>query len=317
MQDIQPNSENENIQKKLLSAYEKMKEAKYTEAINLLDNALSIDFEHCETLSALKCANFWKDRQEQAESIRDLFDKGEYLIAQWDKFESFIEQIGGASDQCVIAIKHSVFGQALQAYEHLIQESGGIDPEIYMRAGRCYKAIGNYEKALECYENAMQQKRDDAGILAELADAYALVNELRFSKAFFREAFYLNPQGIDLSKLESGMIGRLIEKVKERGFTGQEIAEWIPVYGVLFGVFNIKRELRPIELGKLKQSIYALETEVREGRENAGFLKPRLINRYFWLIDHYMAKKEDRKKIEEVLLKLQEIDPAVHRDYTN
>ena len=43
---------------------------------------------------------------------------------------------------------------------------------------------------------------------------------------------------------------------------------------------------------------------------------PRLINRYFWLIDHYMSAGEPRERVEEVLAKIRELDPRVHRDYT-
>ena len=36
------------------------------------------------------------------------------------------------------------------------------------------------------------------------------------------------------------------------------------LYGVLWGIFNIKRELRSQEVGKLRQDIYALENEQKE-----------------------------------------------------
>jgi hypothetical protein len=43
---------------------------------------------------------------------------------------------------------------------------------------------------------------------------------------------------------------------------------------------------------------------------------PRLINRYFWLIDHYLNSGEQRKRIEEVLERVRELDPMVHIAYT-
>jgi hypothetical protein len=91
--------------------------------------------------------------------------------------------------------------------------------------------------------------------------------------------------------------------------------EWIPVYGVLFDVLNVKRELRSIEFGRLKQSIYELERELREGTGNPDIIRPRLINRYFWLIDHYVAVKEAQGKIDEVLLKIRSVDTNVYHQY--
>lgn len=192
-----------------------------------------------------------------------------------------------------------------------------MDPELYLRIGKCYKVIGNYEKAIECLELASQQKKENPEILAELADCYSLVNEVRVSKAFFREAFFINPQDVDISSIESPMMHRLISKIKEFGFPELELAEWIPVYGTILGVFNVKRELRPLELGKLKQSIYSLEKMLEEGNQENQYPVPRLINRYFWLIDHFVSTKEDKHKIEETVLKIKEIDPSIYRQYTD
>jgi hypothetical protein len=45
-------------------------------------------------------------------------------------------------------------------------------------------------------------------------------------------------------------------------------------------------------------------------------LVPRLINRYMWLIDHYLTTGEPRERIDEVLARIRDIDPGVHADYT-
>jgi hypothetical protein len=101
------------------------------------------------------------------------------------------------------------------------------------------------------------------------------------------------------------------------GYKSPELEEWIPVYGVLFGVFNVKRELRAIELGKLKQSIFSLENELRERSAESAVLIPRLINRYFWLIDHYLNVGEDTSRVDETLLKIKVLDPVIYERYIN
>jgi hypothetical protein len=161
-------------------------------------------------------------------------------------------------------------------------------------------------------------------ILAELADCYSLVNETRAAKVFFREAFFLDCRGVELAYLESPLIQRLVAKLRER-FSEPEIRDWIPVYGTIYGLFNVKRELRPLELGKLKQAIYQLEKDVEQAAPRAGQQGglratapvPRLINHYFWLIDHYLASGEERPKIEEVLERIKALDPVVFKEYTN
>ena len=87
-------------------------------------------------------------------------------------------------------------------------------------------------------------------------------------------------------------------------------------YAVLYGVFNVKRELRPIEYGKLRQSIYSLQSDIRQNSDNE-VLVPRLINKYFWLIDHYISVKEDRSTIDEVLMNIKLLSPSIYQQYIN
>ncbi len=163
-------------------------------------------------------------------------------------------------------------------------------------------------------EKANRGKPEDAAVLAELADCYAMVNRTREAKAFFREAFFIDPQAVDLGMMESTLIRRLADKVRELGRSGPEVNEWIPVYGTVYGVFTVKREMKPLELGKLKQSIFRLQKEI-EIEPRARGLVPRLINRYFWLIDHCLSAGEGREKVEEILGKIRELDPRVYQEY--
>jgi hypothetical protein len=100
------------------------------------------------------------------------------------------------------------------------------------------------------------------------------------------------------------------------GYSGEALCEWIPVYGYLMGVFSVKRELKQVEVGRLKQSIFSLEAESAANPDKRELLKPRLLNRYFWLIDHYEKSREDSSLIEETLLKIKVADPDIYNKYT-
>ncbi len=286
-------------------------------ALSHLEEALAVDFESTDVLNALKYVNFWRERERQISGIGHAFERGQYLLDQWPIFDSFVRRVGKPCEPCLQALRTYVFGSALAAFERLFIESEGSDPELLLRIGRCHKGLGAYDRAVQYLEAAAAERPEDAEVAAELADAYALVNEVPAAKAFFREAFFLDPQRVHLEMLESQMIRALADKVSELGLEGDQLLEWLPVYGVIFGVLNVKRELRSIEYGKLKQSIYALERELREGRSGRGLVEPRLINRYFWLIDHYVATGEDAGKVDEVLLKLRALNDRIYRQYTN
>lgn len=300
----------------LSRAFAFIRQHRLDEAMQTLEEALAIDFDNDEVVSSLKYVNFWQERQHAARRIDKDVERGEFFLSQWKPFLQFADQASGEPcERCLFALRHHVFGGALELFQGLLKDRG--DSELLWRLGRCHKGLGNYEKAVAFMEEACTQKRDDPAMLAELADCYAMVNNVQKSKAFFREAFFLGPDRVDLSSLESGLIRKLIEKVEELGYQGPAAAEWIPVYGVVFGVFTVKRELRSIEYGKLKQSIYALEREHGESRNPEPVLTPRLVNRYFWLIDHYMHSEEDPAKIDDVLLRIRSVSPDIYQLYVN
>jgi len=306
------------IQGLLQKAYDNLKTSDASSAMAVLEKALQIDFEDPEVVYALKCVNWWIEQAKRGDEIRDCFDRGEFYLTQWKAFYSFLDRIGPPYDRCIYAIRRYVFSSALTCFKQLALVGGDKqDPELHLRIGRCYKGVGNYEQALQYLEEAAASKKDDAETISELADVYALVDEVRLAKALFREAFFINPQRIDLRSMESDLILRLQQKVQELGYKSPELEEWIPVYGVLFGVFNIKRELRAIELGKLKQSIFTLENELRDRPDQQNILIPRLINRYFWLIDHYVRAGEDASRIDELLLKIRVLDKSIYDRYIN
>lgn len=283
-------------------------------AMGLLDKAYSIDFDRKDLGGLLRMLTFWKERWNRMSDFGGPYEKGEFLLKQWEHFLSWSDRIMGSVDEKgVQSLKHMVHSEALSCYEQLPADDGS-DVELHLGRGRCHKVLGDYETATAILERGVKFNRENPEILAELADTYALVDEMQGAKLFFREAFYLDPDQVDLDRLESGLIKRLMEKVSETGVKEEYIKDWLPVYGVIYGVFNVKRELRPIEYGKLKQSIFSLQNEIRQSNGN-GKLVPRLINRYFWLIDHYISAKEDRKTIDEVLMNIKLLNPSIYRQY--
>ncbi len=305
----------ETVESLLKAAYEQTKERQLNEAGRKLEEALAVDFDNTEVVTALKYVNFWKDRDATSREASDPFERGEYLLGQWRLFNGFVRRIGDVSERFLYAVRQYAFGEALESFEESAEQCGDEDPEILVRMGRCYKGKGEYDRALELLSKAARRRSDDPYVLAELADSFALVNEISKAKAFFREAFFLGPEKVDIGSLESEMIGRLVTKLRELGYRSPELEEWLPVYAVLYGVFSVKRELRSIEYGRLKQSIYALEREYHENPDPESVVCARLLNRYFRLIDHYTNTGEDQSKIDEVLLKIRSTNEKIYSQY--
>lgn len=298
--------------------YDLLKSGELVQADRELAGILQQNLDNEEVLYVLTGINYWNDKMKKAGSASTDFERGEYLVSQWKPFTAYMEKMGEEREPVLYALKHCAFTLALKFYQSLYREDGtSQDPELYRKIGLCYKALGDYERALHLLEQAKDGEHDSPTILAELADCYALCGEIRLSKVLFREAFFQGAGNIELLFLESGIVQRLVEQVQALGYSGEPLMEWLPVYGVLYGVLNVKRELRALEFGKLKQSIFAMENELKDvPEETRAVLVPRLINHYFWLIDHYVNVHDDKTRINEVLLKIKLLDTDVYNRYT-
>lgn len=316
-----------------------MKEAKPEDAIEKLELALSADYRHQEALYALKCLNWWLEKVRNLENVGDprsggdsrgggdprgggdsrggsvSCGRGDVLLSYWKSYFAFLDRIGYAFDGCQYALKRFVYSYALQNYTEARTEDVYYDPGLLERIGRCYKGLGSYAEALKYLKDAAQFKQEDADALSVLADVYALLGETKAAKALFREAFFIDPQKVDLYLLESSLIVTLIKRVEDMGYSGAELREWLPVYGALFGVFSVKRELKPAEAGKLKQQIFYLESELRGGQKDEKILTPSLINKYFRLIDHYEGTNNSQSFIDEIKVKIKIIKPDIFERY--
>lgn len=245
------------------------------------------------------------------------FFRGEYVIDQWKEFPEYMQKSGEQYDHILYAFKCGAFSIALQFYRNMLAGNTSVHTaELYRKTGLCYKALGDYETAINCLRYAADVNPDSSAIIAELADAYALSGEVRFSKVFFREAFFKNALEIEFCFLESDIMEALVTRVEAAGYRGEELSEWLPVFAVLDGVFSVKRELKALELGRLRQSIYTLENELRsKTAKNVNLLIPRLINHYFWLIDHYINGNGEKTKVDEILLRIKLLDEEIYERY--
>lgn len=315
------NTDAETLARSLIQeAYEKLKETNPEEALGKLEQALRVDYTQQEALYALKCLNWWLERIKNSNNAGSSddgpYNRGGFLLSQWKSYYSFLDLVGGGYERCQYAIRHFVYALALQSYQEVLAE--GIlrhDPELLEQMGRCYKGMGCYEEALSYIKQAVQFKREDAATISALADVYALLGETKAAKALFREAFFIDPQCVDLDSMESGLILSLVKRVSEMGYSGPELLEWLPVYGTLFGVFTVKRELKLAELGRLKQRIFDLESKLRGNSVEENILTPSLLNKYLWLIDHYEGKDDSGALIDEIKLKIKIIKPVIFERY--
>lgn len=319
-------------------AYDKLRSGEFGDAAKLLERTLELDVEYEGVGAALKCVRFWDERQQRLDEIETSADRAGFLLEQWTSFRGFVARIEELPERCYQDIKYHVHATAVA---YLLQTSAPemappaaaqyLRPSAHARRllliGHSFKAMGDVANAIRYLEHARRLERDWAPLLAELADCYSLIEETRAAKIFFREAFFLGAADIAVEDLESPLIQRLLKAVEGAGLN-RDIRDWVPVYGVLLGVFGVTRELTALEYGKLRQSIFELEQGLGvkttpdglaavAAPDDAGTaLVPRLLNRYFWLIEHYLASDEGDTKVEDLLRRIKALDMDVYQRYT-
>lgn len=296
-------------------SYDCFESGDFDAARELLDEAHALDFENREIRSALRACGYWSQRFQCLDEISGGEEKGDYLRRQWIGYEEgYRRGFEHPLDDGSARLKKRVHDRALEEYLKQAEMPGGTP--VLLKAGRCLKILGRFEKSIATLERALREAGDsDARLLAELADTYALVGEMKASKVLMREALFLNAGAVDLEEIASPLYRRLIERLSgERDRNDRAFAEWLPVYGAVWGVLDVRREISPVEYGKLKQAIYAMKSEIADGDEQ-GLLTPRLINHYFRLIEHYQSTGADRTAIDEAMISVKLLSPSIYMTY--
>ncbi|MCK4590197.1 MAG: tetratricopeptide repeat protein, partial [Candidatus Latescibacteria bacterium] len=126
------------------------------EAEKIYEKAITLDFENQDAIAGLKCSKFWIERSKQLSAIdSDDFTKSEYLYNEWRNFSEFIKRLKTPFREGVSVIKQWVFQTALTGYLNASSSIGSNDEELLLRIGKCYKGMGDYDKALEYLERTL------------------------------------------------------------------------------------------------------------------------------------------------------------------
>lgn len=304
------------IKELIANSYQCFESGSFAEAKTILGKAHSMDFENPEIRSALRACGFWQQKNLELQELEGHGLRGSYLRSQWARYtgsyrKGFEHPLDDGSEQ----LKKWVHTLALDYFRK--QSDTLPDSEAGLQSARCLKILGRYEESLEAAEEAVRQSGggDDPRFFAELADIYALVGEDRPAKVLMREALFLGASRVEPEEFMAPLFCRMLDRLAgERDRDGIDFKEWLPVYGMLWGILDVSRELSPAEFAKLKQDIYALNSEIADG-DRHGILTPRLINHYFRLIDYYKSAGTDQTAVEEVLMNIRLLSPGIYTTY--
>lgn len=265
-------------------------------------------------LTAVKCVRFWSNAYEEADLAVNKYLHAQKLTAAWGSFAGHFHDQFSTFERGVHLIRRKVFADALLDFLQILHEDTSATEEknLFLLIGRCYKFLGDFEKAFAILQRAYRIDKQNAEVLAELADTFSLQGDNVKAKLFFSEAFYLDPKKINLNFIETIYIKRLADLLtNEYNIKKEDLVEWIPVYATALKVFNIRRELLSHELRDLKQRIQMLED-----KDPVGITVPRLIYAYCRLISHLQAMPHAESNHYEIGILLNKIK-GLNRDVFN
>ena len=87
--------------------------------------------------------------------------------------------------------------------------------------------------------------------------------------------------------------------------------DWAPLLAELADCYSLIGENRAAQVF-FREAFYLGAAEIPLDRDA---LLPGLLNRYFWLIEHYRCTREEQSKIADVLRRVQALDAGIHQKY--
>lgn len=306
----------------LLDAYRALYEKDFPYALAAVREARIIDVENQE-LRALDIAlQRWKSILDEMKLLSDSEEKGNFLLDRWSVFSKQHGEhsmpVSGTSvlqTRSLEALQNFIVSLTQVCYRHALKEHPDKkhDPAFKLKVFKCLKMLGEYEKGLHIISSFSAKHPRDSYLWSQLADCQDLIGRVQTAKLFFREAFFWDPQQVKLDEIESRSIHNLALQVQNEGrYEQQYIREWIPVYGYVTKEFSVSRQLRPLEANNLFVEISEMEAKLDDqralGKDNPYVILPRLLNRYFWALEHYKNSGAPHKTLEGVLGKIKHYD---------
>ncbi len=188
--------------------------------------------------------------------------------------------------------------------------------EVLYYRGISHLMNNETHEAVSWIQKAVAKEPENQRCLAALAACWEHLGHDFQARLLFRETFYQAPDEVEYECLRSQIIDAVIEKITKFQYPVNSIRYWIPVFGRIFGFFNVKRALTTLEYSNLVKQMRALEHKLEgEGRQQDPSLLPMLINCYLWMIDYHVSLQKYPDKITEIETQLREADYSVYQLY--
>ncbi len=286
-------------------------------ALEIMENILESGTNVPGIIDSVKAVKFWTNRWTRILKLEAGYKRAQLLINEWSNFERFLKEYNITFEEIIINLKNYIFKKIIKNLIIAFQSSDVPDIDILIKIGEIFLEIDEIDKSIETFEYARVYQKHNSLILSLLADGYYRKGNIKHSKLLFREAFLYLPEKIRIELIKADFILVLYKKVSAIFGERKLILYWLPVYGEIYNVLNVKREIEKKEIENLIIEVENLEREYETKHFSNKDLEPKLINRYFWIIDYYKLQNNNDEYANIFIDKLKNLNNEIYEIYIN
>ncbi len=285
----------------------------FKSALQYFSEMLDNNPDHLNAQCGYRIANFWFNRLDILHKKAKDEKYIEQLMNQWEVFEDYTDKYDLQTSEVYPGILRFMHRQVSSILPFLTSEQRSLENQhgILTKIGEIFLQEKDWDYAIQALEAARTLRKDDALILAYLGEAYYQADNNHRAMVMLREAFFINPERIPLHLLNNTPTQKILAEMKESGIKNQDLAEWLPVFGALLGVFTVKRSLSNSQLQDLNRNTMNLEEAYRNNSDHSKIL-PRLLNHYLWLLDYFFIQDKNNMAISEIVSRVKSLDERVY-----
>jgi tetratricopeptide (TPR) repeat protein len=260
----------------------------------------------------LQVASFWKERQDQLNSLRIDAVEAERRYCLWLEFEEAFGhpwRRGSIEEQLQVQYFSVIAGEleSGETSEATTLPEGTPAGLVYLLARRADRAIASFQ-ALIALDS------ENARAYGYLGDAYVLRGDSRTARICYREALVMEAAQVDLKRLQDAELKERLEELRgDESFDGDPL-EWFPVRAQLDGICA-RRVFRDLE--ELKQWLQRyLELVKAYDKHGDEALVPRLFYHAMVLSDNASMMRFIKKaELAEIRRRMKEWHPGLFARY--
>jgi len=294
-----------------------IRDVNFEKALEIMEKVLIENDRFPGVIEAIKSIKFWQNRWLKIMMAPKGKEQAEVFFSEWENYLKFIKSFENNEnfEKIFIAFKNLIYKRIIENLIFEFEQSEILSLDLLKKLGKIFFEIEDYKNAIEIMEYAYGFNKRDSFIISILADSYYLTGEEDRALILYREAFFYEPEKIELNILKSEPIKFLKEIALSEGIKNEYLNEWIGVLGIVLNVFNQRNNLTPEDVNKIEIEIKDLESKLANGGIKFEILKPRLIYRYLLLIEYYFYQISNRDFARIYLTKLKGIDINIYNRY--